>query len=272
MSKPSRNGNFLPYLRGEIGQDSDKLEIVMLKDCGATHSILDINELKKLKTNKSIKVKTMKLKMVTPNATTEDAIQGEVELDMNLEDITGKILHFRKKFLLADLGGKQKCILGYDFLSREDIVIGETPRHIFFNINGQSQAVEIQKCSFDSRQACPIATNKRELKIQANSIEMIELTCESDFTEITSLENRECTFNPKVLSDNHETYGLALEPTLSIPEKSSDKSITFYAIITNTNNTEMVLKAGTTLGTLEDISQNEKISVAEKDFVRMSCL
>ena len=68
----------------------------MLKDCGATHSILDINEFKKLKTNKSIKVKTMKLKMVTPNATTEDAIQGEVELDMNLEDITGKILHFRK--------------------------------------------------------------------------------------------------------------------------------------------------------------------------------
>ena len=266
VSKPSRNGNFLPYLRGEIGQENDKLEIVMLKDCGATHSILDINEFKKLKTNKSIKVKTMKLKMVTPNATTEDAIQGEVELDMNLEDITGKILHFRKKFLLADLGGKQKCILGYDFLSREDIVIGETPRHIFFNINGQSQAVEIQKCSFDSRQACPIATNKRELKIQANSIEMIELTCESDFTEITSLENRECTFNPKILSDNHETYGLALEPTLSIPEKSSDKSITFYAIITNTNNTEMVLKAGTTLGTLEDISQNEKISVAEKDF------
>ena len=32
VSKPSRNGNFLPYLRGEIGQANDKLEIVMLKD------------------------------------------------------------------------------------------------------------------------------------------------------------------------------------------------------------------------------------------------
>ena len=31
VSKPSRNGNFLPYLRGEIGQENDKLEIVILR-------------------------------------------------------------------------------------------------------------------------------------------------------------------------------------------------------------------------------------------------
>ena len=266
VTKPNRKGNFLPYLKGELGIKDDKIEIIMLKDCGATHSLLDIDEFKKLRTNKSIKVKTMKLKMVTPNATTENAIQGEVELDMKLEDITGNILPFKKTFLLANLGGRQKCILGYDFLSREDIIIGETPRHIFFNNNGKSQAVEIHKCSMDFKQACPIAINKKETKIEANSVQMIELTCESEFTEITSLENRECTFNPKVLSDNHETYGLALEPTLSIPEKSSNKSVTFFAIITNTNNTDMVLKAGTKLGTLEDISQNEKISVTEKDF------
>ena len=262
--KPNRSGNFLPYLRGNIGIEN--MEIIMLKDCGATHSLLDINEFKKLKGSRSMKIKTMKLKMVTPNATTENAIQGEVELDMNMEDITGNMLHFKKKFLLADLGGKQKCILGYDFLSREDIIIGETPRHIFLKSNGKSHAIEILKCNMNFKQACPIATNKKEINIEANSVQMIELTCESEFKEITSLENKECTFNPKTLSDNHETYGLTLEPTLSIPTKTSDKSITFFTIIANTNNTEMTLKAGTILGSIEDISQNEKIKVSEKDF------
>ena len=266
VSKPNRSGNFLPYLKGEIGQEHDKLEIIILKDCGATHSLLDINEFRKLKSSKNTKIKTMRLKMVTPNATTENAIQGEVELDMKLEDITGHVLHFKKKFLLANLGGKQKCILGYDFLSREDIIIGETPRHIFFKFNGKSHAVEILKCNMNYEQADPTVKNTKEIKVEANTTQIIQLTCESEFKEITSLENRECTFNPKTLSDKHDTYGLTLEPTLTIPTKSSEKSITFMAMITNTNNMDMTLKAGTRLGTLEDISQNEKISVTEKDF------
>ena len=99
VSKPNRSGNFLPYLKGEIGQEHDKLEIIILKDCGATHSLLDINEFRKLKSSKNTKIKTMRLKMVTPNATTENAIQGEVELDMKLEDITGHVLHFKKNNL-----------------------------------------------------------------------------------------------------------------------------------------------------------------------------
>ena len=267
IRKPERSENFLPYLLGQLGKDEDKIDTVMLKDSGASHSLLDVEEFKRLKTNKNIRVKTMKMKMITPNATTENAIQGEIELDMNLEDIFGSKLKFRKKkFLLANLGGSQKCILGYDFLSREDIIIGETPKHMFFNINGRSQAVEIFKCSKNFRRACPAATNKKKITIQPNSVTMVELTCESNFTEITSLENRECTFQPKQLSDNHETLGIVMEPTLSIPRKSSKKSIVFQALMTNTNNTTMTIKAGTELGTLEDISQNEQISMSEQDF------
>ena len=91
-------------------------------------------------------------------------------------------------------------------------------------------------------------------------------SCESNFSEITSFENRECTFQPKQLSDNYETLGIVMEPTLSIPRKSSKNSIVFQALITNTNNTEMTIKAGTELGTLEDISQSDQISLSEKDF------
>ena len=47
--------------------------------------------------------------MITPNGTSENAIQGEVELDINLEDIFGNKLTFKKmRFLLANLGGSQK--------------------------------------------------------------------------------------------------------------------------------------------------------------------
>ena len=267
VTKPDRSENFLPYLLGQLGKDDDLIDTAMLKDSGASHSLLDVEEFKRLKTSKTIQVKTLKLKMITPNATTENAIQGEVELDMNLEDIFGNKLQFRKKkFLLANLGGSQKCILGYDFLSREDIIIGETPKHMFFNINGKSQAVEIFKCSRNFRKACPTAINNKKITIKPNSVTMIELSCESNFSEITSFENRECTFQPKQLSDNYETLGIVMEPTLSIPRKSSKNSIVFQALITNTNNTEMTIKAGTELGTLEDISQSDQISLSEKDF------
>ena len=66
---------------------------------------------------------------------------------------------------------------------------------------------------------------------------MVELTCESNFSEITSYENRECSFQPKKLEDSHETLGIIMEPTLSIPRKTSKNSIVFQALITNTNNT-----------------------------------
>ena len=267
VTTPKRSENFLPYLLGQLGRDEDMIEIIMLKDSGASDCLLDIEEFKRLKTNKDITIRAVKLKMITPNGTSENAIQGEVELDMNLEDIFGNKLTFKKmRFLLANLGGSQRCILGYDFLSNEDIIMGETPKHIFFKSNGKSQAVEIFKCSRDYKKACPTATNKKKIRIPANTVKIVELTCESNFSEITSFERRECTFQPKPLSENHETLGLIMEPTLSIPTKSSNKSITFKAMISNTNNTHMTLRAGTELGTLEDISQHEAISLSENDF------
>ena len=46
VKTPKRNGNFLPYLAAEIGKSDDKIQVKMLKDCGASDSLLDINEYK----------------------------------------------------------------------------------------------------------------------------------------------------------------------------------------------------------------------------------
>ena len=88
---PDREGNFLPYLNIKINIMSEEREVIALKDSGASHCILDINEFKKWKNSKNIKVKARKLKMITPNATTENAIQGEVELNFSMEGIDGKV-------------------------------------------------------------------------------------------------------------------------------------------------------------------------------------
>ena len=145
------------HLAAEIGKSDDKIQIKMLKDCGATDSLLDINEYKRLKTHKNIHITIVNLKMVTPNATTENAIQGEVILEMTLYDITGRQISYNWTFLLADLGGRQKCILGYDFLSREDIIIGETPRHLFLKNEKGHLAIEILKCSRNDDIAKPLS-------------------------------------------------------------------------------------------------------------------
>ena len=266
VKTPRRNGSFLPYLAAEIGKSDDKIQIKMLKDCGATDSLLDINEYKRLKTHKNIHITIVNLKMVTPNATTENAIQGEVILEMTLYDITGRQISYNWTFLLADLGGRQKCILGYDFLSREDIIIGETPRHLFLKNEKGHLAIEILKCSRNDDIAKPTAVNKKDVTIKANTAQIIEFVCESNFTEISTYDKKECLFQPINLSNDHQSYGLILEPVLTKPNKRDTKSISFYAMITNTNNEHMTLKAGTTVGNLEDISNSNNVSVSTTDF------
>ena len=266
VKTPRRNGNFLPYLAAEIGKSDDKIQVKMLKDCGASDSLLDINEYKRLKNHKNIHITIVNLKMVTPNATTENAIQGEVILEMTLCDISGRKISYNWPFLLADLGGRQKCILGYDFLSREDLIIGETPRHLFLKNGKEHQAIEIFKCGTHDEIARPTAVNKNDVTIKANSAQVIEFVCESNFTEISTYDKKECLFQPINLSNDHQNYGLILEPVLTKPNKKDSKSISFYAMITNTNNEPMTLEAGTTVGNLEDISDSNKMSVSNSDF------
>ena len=266
VKTPKRNGNFLPYLAAEIGKSDDKIQVKMLKDCGASDSLLDINEYKRLKNHKNIHITIVNLKMVTPNATTENAIQGEVILEMTLCDISGRKISYNWPFLLADLGGRQKCILGYDFLSREDLIIGETPRHLFLKNGKEHQAIEIFKCGTHDEIARPTAVNKNDVTIKANSAQVIEFVCESNFTEISTYDKKECLFQPINLSNDHQNYGLILEPVLTKPNKKDSKSISFYAMITNTNNEPMTLEAGTTVGNLEDISDSNKMSVSNSDF------
>ena len=206
VKTPRRNGSFLPYLAAEIGKSDDKIQIKMLKDCGATDSLLDINEYKRLKTHKNIHITIVNLKMVTPNATTENAIQGEVILEMTLYDITGRQISYNWTFLLADLGGRQKCILGYDFLSREDIIIGETPRHLFLKNEKGHLAIEILKCSRNDDIAKPTAVNKKDVTIKANTAQIIEFVCESNFTEISTYDKKECLFQPINLSNDHQRH------------------------------------------------------------------
>ena len=114
VKTPKRNGSFLPYLAAKIGISDDKILLKMLKDCGATDSLLDINEFKRLRNHKKINITIVNLKMVTPNATTENAIQGKVILEITLTDILGRTISYDWPFLLADLGGRQKCILGLE--------------------------------------------------------------------------------------------------------------------------------------------------------------
>ena len=271
VNAPKRNGNFLPYLSAEIGSPSDKIQVKMLKDCGASDSILDIREYKRIKGHKNIKIKVVNLKMVTPNATTENAIQGEVVLEMTLFDIQGNTITYEWTFLLADLGRRQKCILGYDFLSREDIIIGETPRHLFLKSESGNQAIEILKCNSNGETARPSAVNKNDITIQANSAQVVEFECESDFPEITTYDKKECLFQPINISEDHQNYGLILEPVLTKPNRKGKNSIIFYAMITNVNNENMTLKGGTTVGNLEDISDNNNMPVSEPDFKTLVC-
>ena len=267
---PNRQGNFLPYLKIRMNIMTEQREVIALKDSGASHSILDINEFKKFRNSKNTKVRARKLRMVTPNATTENAIQGEVEIEFTIEGIDGEWIELKHSFLLADLGGNQKCIIGYDFLGNESTVIGETPRHIFLKKKDKSYAIEILKLTRGHHKARPMASNKRTVSIAANTSQMVDLVCKSNFHEITSLEEKDCLFQGEDLTDIPRIRGLFPEPCLTRPTKIDNETIQFTAMVTNTTCSEITLKKNTELGSLEELTEMNNIQVSEDDFKSMT--
>ncbi len=271
MNIPKRNGNFLPYIEIELGYKDNIIKLDALKDSGASHCLLDIQEFKTLKGHKNMSIKAKNLKMITPNGTTENAVQGEVIMDIYMTDITGNIFMTTHPFLLTNIGKTQKCILGYDFLSREDIIIGVTPKHLFLKKKGDNHAIEIKKGNHNTQGSNPTVINPTDIAIQANTTKLIELMCESDFTEITDLDNRECIFQPNKIGSTHQdTYGLILTPALTIPRKTTENAITLTALISNTNNEDVILKAKTELGNLEDISYNNTTTPMQENYFNTS--
>ena len=63
MTKPDRSENFLPYLLGQLGKDDDLIDTAMLKDSGASHSLLDVEEFKRLKKSKNFLLKIVRISM-----------------------------------------------------------------------------------------------------------------------------------------------------------------------------------------------------------------
>jgi hypothetical protein len=265
---PERTGNCLPYLN--INMDS-KEDTVALKDSGASHSLLDVEEFKKIYNYKDIKVKARNLKMVTPNATTENAIQGEVKLDIKIQDITGEVINIPHSFLLANLGGKQKCIIGYDMLGREDLILGETPKHLFVKIKEKHHAIQIIRYNINCKNANPTAVVTEHTIVKANTTQLIELSCKSEVFEIGPLDNKECMFQPINVTTDTKTYGIIMEPVLTIAKGKTDGSVSLLASITNTNNEDIEIEAKTEVGTLEDIAQNSQFTVSEDDFRTLAC-
>ena len=265
---PERKENTLPYIQTEIGLSNDTITLEALKDSGASHSLLEIEEFKKIKGHKNMPIQAKQLKMVTPNATTENAIQGEVILDITMTDITGTKVIIPHPFLLAKLGGKQKCIIGYDFLSREDIIIGETPKHIFIKLDKKNHAIEVNKGNVGTQKTHHRVKTKTTITLEANSVQTINLVYESNTNEITSLNNSECIFQPNTLAlADHQKYGIVMHPALTITKKISENEVELIALITNTNNEPMTLKANTIVGEIEDISNNKMtIPMQEDDF------
>lgn len=263
---PVRSPNFLPYLDISVGTETEIVQIISLKDSGASHTILEIDEFKKLPNYKNITVQAKKLNMVTPNGTSQNAIQGEVTLDLNIKDVSGKIFTIKQRFLLAHLGGNQKCILGYDFLSREQNVIGETPRHIFLTQNGVNFAIEILKRNISKGPATPSVQSVNHIIIPPNTMQPIELKCASTFQEIKSFDSQDCIFIPHDIANTVQNYGLVLEPCLVTPRKRDDNTITFTAQITNFNNEEMNIGEGEELGNLEELKNTTQMTTSENDF------
>ena len=261
-----REFNFLPYINININVENETREIIALKDSGASHSLLDIKELKKFNNSKNLNIKSRKLRMITPNATTENAIRGEVELELFLKCIDGEILTLKHTFLLADLGEKQKCIIGYDFLGNDKRILGETPKHLFIKEKEKNYAIEIYKRNGSHNKANPKAVSKNSSLIAAHTTQCIELVCESEFTEITSLDQKDCIFQAKDLCSDIQTYGLTMEPTLTTPKKTNNREIEFLTLVTNNTDREIKIRKNTELGCLEEMYEKTDIEVSGEDF------
>ena len=265
----NKTGPHLPYLEVALGTGNP---ILALKDSGASHSLLDINEFKNIEGFRNISVKTKQCVMVTANATTEDAIQGEVKLPITMTDINNEEFTIRHTFLLTNLGERQKCILGYDLLGNEDIILGETPRLLYITTNLKYHAVDIVKKELNTQKQDQILTNKRKIEILANTTQIIELVFRSNFRNTKKLDNSDCLFQPsnKMLK-TVETYGVVFHPSLTIPKKISETQVIISALVTNTNNEKVIFRENTEIrGHLENISENHKnIKVSEEDFTTL---
>ena len=265
---PKRTTSVLPYIPTRIGIKDNSLRLDVLKDSGASHSLLEVSEFKKLHGHENMMIKTRKVKLITPNATTENAIQGEVTLNIYMTDISGEEMVVPHTFLLTNLGGHQKCILGYDFLNKEDLVIGETNKHIFLKQNRANHAVEIVKKKLGSPNNYPDVRTQRNLTLEANSTQTIELVCTLNTNEIHEMDDSDCIFQPTNLyTEDHNNYGLVMQPTLSKAKKISENEVTLTAIIINTNNEDICLKKDTIVGELENIENNNiSLPMNEEDF------
>ena len=117
--------------------------MMSLKDSGATHTILEVEEFKKIPNHEQLEVLVKEYEMITPNHSSKNTVEGSVELELQIEDVTGEVFEITHTFLLAHLNGKQKCIIGNDFLSDETFVVGSTPRHLFLKQRNHNFAIRI---------------------------------------------------------------------------------------------------------------------------------
>ena len=265
---PNRSKNFLPYIDICLGTDSNQIEITSLKDCGATHTILEIEEFKKIPNHEEIEVQVKEYEMVTPNHSSKNTIEGSVDLVLQIEDVTGEVFEITHTFLLAHLNGRQKCIIGNDFLSDESFVIGSTPRHLFLKQRNHNFAIRIHKGNDTRQEATPIISNLNTVELKPSTETIITVVCKSEFKEITDYDNRDCLMQPRRLEDHH---GLVMQPALVLPEKLNDNMIKMKITIMNLSLDEITLDQGTIMGNLEEIpSDAENITVTQEDFEALS--
>ena len=265
---PNRNKNFLPYIDIWLGTNTNQVKIRSLKDSGASHTILEIEEFKKIPNHEQIEVHIKEFEMITPNHSSKNTIEGSVELNLQLEDVTGEIFEITHTFLLAHLNGKQKCIIGNDFLSDEQFVVGSTPRHLFLKQNSHNLAIKIHKGNENKEEATPPLSTLNTLELKPNSESVITIVCQSEFKEITSYESKTCLVQPIRLEQHH---GLVMQPALVLPEKLGENMIKMKVTIMNLSFDDIVLEQGTMVGNLEEIPADaENISLSQEDFNSLS--
>ena len=265
---PNRSKNFLPYLNIGLGAGSDQIQLMSLKDSGASHTILEVEEFKKIPNHEHIEVHIKEYEMITPNHSSKNTIEGSVELELQIEDVTGEVFEITHTFLLAHLNGKQKCIIGNDFLSDETFVVGSTPRHLYLKQRNHNFAVRIHKGNETKEEATPQLSALNTLELKPNTESVITIVCESEFKEITDYENQNCLVQPIRLQEHH---GLVMQPAMVLPEKLNDNMIKMRVTIMNLSLDEITLQQGTIVGNLEEIpSDAEKITLSQEDFDSLS--
>ena len=122
--------------------------------------------------------------------------------------------------------------------------------------------------SLENHESYPEVKTQCNITLEPNSMQTIELVCEVNRTKIDDIDKGECIFQPTNLyTQNHNYYGIVMQPTLSNVEKISEEKVKVTAIIMNTNNDSICLEKETVLGVMEDISNNNiNIQMKEDDF------